>query len=360
MSEPVTHAEIEDVLSSIRRLVSDDGRSSAPVADRPTEPVQKPAARLVLTPSLRVADVALDAVDDIGSREPVHKLDAHKLDAYQLVNAEVEDTSAQAITEAGATPTDESLAKSLDLQQADSVFSEEPSTEAFAVEPAEVEPVQAAQPDTILQTQELAPAEPSTDVPQAEQVEPDDAPWRDPDATLYAAAGVAETPAADGSAVLGDDKSNFSFADKIAALEAAIGQAEEQWEPDGETDEEYSGTAVETLDWEDLEEEVAEPVVSAADDVVEASPQFTASPEVATPEVDPLNAAHLAEQAVADEVLGDFAADEAIMDEETLRELVADIVREELQGALGERITRNVRKLVRREIHRALAVQDLS
>jgi cell pole-organizing protein PopZ len=47
------------------------------------------------------------------------------------------------------------------------------------------------------------------------------------------------------------------------------------------------------------------------------------------------------------------------MDEEALRELVAEIVRTELQGALGERITRNVRKLVRREIHRALTAQEL-
>jgi len=42
-----------------------------------------------------------------------------------------------------------------------------------------------------------------------------------------------------------------------------------------------------------------------------------------------------------------------------LRELVTEIVRQELQGALGERITRNVRKLVRREIHRALTSQEL-
>ncbi len=48
-----------------------------------------------------------------------------------------------------------------------------------------------------------------------------------------------------------------------------------------------------------------------------------------------------------------------ILDEAALRELVAELVREELQGGLGERITRNVRKLVRREIHRALAAQDL-
>lgn len=48
-----------------------------------------------------------------------------------------------------------------------------------------------------------------------------------------------------------------------------------------------------------------------------------------------------------------------LLDEGILRELVAEIVREELTGALGERITRNVRKLVRQEINRALAAQDL-
>jgi len=48
-----------------------------------------------------------------------------------------------------------------------------------------------------------------------------------------------------------------------------------------------------------------------------------------------------------------------VIDEEMLRDMVSDIVRAELQGALGERITRNVRKLVRREIHRALTAQEL-
>lgn len=56
----------------------------------------------------------------------------------------------------------------------------------------------------------------------------------------------------------------------------------------------------------------------------------------------------------------DLAADDpTLIDEEMLRDLVSEIVRQELQGALGERITRNVRKLVRREIHRALSAQDL-
>ena len=48
----------------------------------------------------------------------------------------------------------------------------------------------------------------------------------------------------------------------------------------------------------------------------------------------------------------------AILDDDALRLLVAEVVRQELQGALGERITRNVRKLVRREIYRVLASQD--
>lgn len=50
--------------------------------------------------------------------------------------------------------------------------------------------------------------------------------------------------------------------------------------------------------------------------------------------------------------------DPSILDEDTLRDLVSDMVREELQGELGDRITRNVRKLVRREIQRAMASRE--
>ncbi len=50
--------------------------------------------------------------------------------------------------------------------------------------------------------------------------------------------------------------------------------------------------------------------------------------------------------------------EESILDEETLRDMVSQMVREELQGELGDRITRNVRKLVRREIQRALASRE--
>ena len=43
-----------------------------------------------------------------------------------------------------------------------------------------------------------------------------------------------------------------------------------------------------------------------------------------------------------------------ILDEESLRAVINAIVREELQGELGERIGRNLRKLIRREITQVL------
>jgi hypothetical protein len=48
-----------------------------------------------------------------------------------------------------------------------------------------------------------------------------------------------------------------------------------------------------------------------------------------------------------------------LIDEDALREIVSELVRAELQGDLGDRITHNVRKLVRREIHSALANREL-
>jgi len=53
-----------------------------------------------------------------------------------------------------------------------------------------------------------------------------------------------------------------------------------------------------------------------------------------------------------------MAAVTQAVDEDVLRNMVAAIVREELQGDLGERITRNVRKLVRRELYRAMHTRD--
>ena len=45
-------------------------------------------------------------------------------------------------------------------------------------------------------------------------------------------------------------------------------------------------------------------------------------------------------------------------DEAALRALIAEVVREELRGEFGERVTRNLRKLVRQELLRVLAARD--
>ncbi len=47
------------------------------------------------------------------------------------------------------------------------------------------------------------------------------------------------------------------------------------------------------------------------------------------------------------------------IDERALRALVVDVVHRELQGALGERVSRNIRALVRREVAKALEARDL-
>lgn len=67
--------------------------------------------------------------------------------------------------------------------------------------------------------------------------------------------------------------------------------------------------------------------------------------------------AGFAEDAVMDPADADDA-DDGFIDEDALRDMVVAILREELRGELGDRITHNVRKLVRREINRALTAQD--
>jgi hypothetical protein len=66
-----------------------------------------------------------------------------------------------------------------------------------------------------------------------------------------------------------------------------------------------------------------------------------------------------APEARAGEVLADGLAARGaggapILDEESLRSTINAIVREELQGELGDRIARNLRKLIRREIVQVL------
>ncbi|MFN3952888.1 MAG: hypothetical protein ACK4LQ_00440 [Pararhodobacter sp.] len=87
-----------------------------------------------------------------------------------------------------------------------------------------------------------------------------------------------------------------------------------------------------------------------------------AAPPLATQEhaIDHTRTASIAEPG-AEVTPGSFEdeIEEAIIDEEMLRDLVSQLVRDELQGQLGERITLLVRKLVRAEIAKALDERKL-
>ncbi len=54
-------------------------------------------------------------------------------------------------------------------------------------------------------------------------------------------------------------------------------------------------------------------------------------------------------------VLNVFGEDAPALDEEALRALISEVVHKELQGALGERVSNNIRLLIRREVARELA-----
>ncbi|SDW59284.1 hypothetical protein SAMN05444358_1011243 [Ruegeria halocynthiae] len=248
MSDRVVNANIQDVLSSVKRMVDEDAHDESEFIFVPSAPAPKPG-RLVLTDALRVSDEPLT----VKKATPLRLMPQHSAGASTLEQA----------ANAPSTPAEPMRLQPGDIVQADDAKAE--------------------------------------------------APKRDLAGSLSA---------------------------KIEALEAAIARTEDQWEPDGESDDEYSGTKTQAVEW---------PVEksSVQSQATKAEPESRVEPE-ATFIRDPAVMADQA-QKVAD----------VTIEEEELRELVAQIVREELQGALGERITRNLRKMVRREITRAVAASDI-
>ena len=301
MSESVTNVEVEDVLSSIRRLVSDDKRPSVAVISEPSND------RLVLTPALRVAGSdeiadnetdnapAIQAWSDFGA-SPDHKdalPDSELTDDIPTLDDD-EDMLLDPQTEADVDIHDDNNDEQKDHQNQEVTAEVEP-------EPSVLDSVvETSEPEIV---EDVATAE----IPVAELLEDQS------EAAFFA-------------------KSSATLSAKITALETVIGKTDDQWEPDDTGDSDYSGTEAPAMIWDDADpmETVDDDAVPVAESVADFEPQDGFS------------------QSVDD-----------ILDEEALRDIVSDIVREELQGALGERITRNVRKLVRREIHRALAAQDL-
>lgn len=296
MSDRMTNTEVEDVLASIRRLVSDDHRAEAPQAKATA------SDRLVLTPALRVMDNSRS--DDVtDTAEPM----ADEAPVEQAQN----DASDDVVDSA---ETDETMASG-DLPPVTEPIVEDQARDPIALESVDFET------ETLMSIQDaFSNAEDAASQDQSGRQEPTadgdvDTDW---DASNDAVETASEATSHEAE----------TLSAKIAALETLIAGRSEEFDPDMPGDGAYAGTEAPTLAWED------------AEDVADTE----ASAEPVEPELD--------DQQI-------FSSDEDVLDEEALRDLVSDIVREELQGALGERITRNVRKLVRREIHRALAAQDL-
>lgn len=266
MSDPVTTTEIEDVLSSIRRLVSSG--ESGHDEDRDQE-TGGSAERLVLTPSLRVDDGSPeddDSASDDAAQEP------YTAGAGDLLAAQI--------------PIDE------DEQQ--------PQTRDTAADPSPQETT--------------GPAE---------------------------------------------DASGGSLGKRAASFEVMLDSCDDQWEPDGGATVDHASRPRDVMAWQhDVEEDDPDPAPS--DDPDHAEADEAASEAYARDWQSRERFHHRVDSPASDdwETSDALVFEDAVLDEDALRDLVADIVRQELQGALGERITRNVRKLVRREIHRALTSQD--
>ncbi len=434
MSEPVSNVEIEDVLSSIRRLVSEENRP--PLRRTPKDEPRKPT-RLVLTPSLLVADSVADGSEDEAVSEPVTDSPEIAREAAQVADPVPDEP--ETTHEVSEEDAEEMVAAAVDTEideAAPNATTEISQDEAQEHIEEAAQTAEADGPADLSGFKQTGGDDPDTNL------HADDTPWIDPDATLFEAAESAETPSDDNmdlsdenlaetaqeavaedheqtddlpdeaptdeasaqpdwwrtqtpdedaqpleaqddvgemapSEPTGSEESlaqadetdplptdhdrlnTATLSDKIAALEAKIGQTQDQWEPDGETDDDYAGTPVETIEWQDHDAS-AEPEVEAETDADVTPPDAEADElQDAAEAANATAAAAQADPNHDDDLLDILSDDDTILDEESLRELVAEIVRQELQGALGERITRNVRKLVRREIHRALTAQEL-
>ena len=113
------------------------------------------------------------------------------------------------------------------------------------------------------------------------------------------------------------------------------------------------------------------PETESPEPASEPASEVASTPPVASEPEEPRQKSADLSEMIAQELDAAFAAKpedtpkqaaRGILDEmsvDILRNLVSEIIREELAGALGEKITRNVRKLVQREINRALMARGI-
>jgi hypothetical protein len=138
----------------------------------------------------------------------------------------------------------------------------------------------------------------------------------------------------------------------IAELEAAVTAQSDDWEPD-------EGESFETSAWA-----ASAFQTPSSDSEQTATPASSTAPsgldKRAVRVVTLDDAQTIAEPPTPAMPEGELAAAVSLgISEKDLRALVVEIIHDELGGDLGERITRNVRKLVRSEINRVLTSREM-
>lgn len=344
MSDPMSTFEIEDVLSSIRRLVSEDLR---PTHKLVTAALQNGAAKLILTPALRIVSNeapgflhSADDLDDPGDLQSV-------LDSAEAAEP---DPAIEHIPMFGSVRLQEMADVQADQSTTDGeAQAAEANFLASAMSRIKVSDVSdtltAPRPETIEKVVAAVGAAVGPEEWEVDGGEPAphaktwaDSVWHSTDAaqTLLLLDPIQNDVKGDFSGA-GDD----GFGDELPVVSSETvnlpSDIEDQSMIDGAREE------------QDREWTRQDSIVFHHDVVAQVTP-------VETQQVALENTEHLdAETFVAADAL-DESAD--FLNEDMLRDIVRDMVQAELQGALGERITRNVRKLVRAEISRALASRD--
>ncbi|MFV2003159.1 MAG: hypothetical protein ACC619_09280, partial [Paracoccaceae bacterium] len=246
----------------------------------------------------------------------------------------------------------------------------------------------------------LTPALRVPDTAQTPAENTENAPAPAPENEQEPAVGAAPAPAKSPAAPLGDEitarpqdddapappisgaQVASSLESRIAELEEAVGQSRDEWEPDGSepdagkmperhlfqvVDNSQPGAVVDDSE--------AHPQAPETGDTPPGTVFFRASGTRAAPlvlgdevSVTPPPVAETAAGSDLDEVItaddealsqpAEPSGDDEYLDEDALRAVVALIVQEELRGRLGETLTRNMRRMVRREIQRAIALKD--
>ena len=347
MSDPVTNAEIEDVLSSIRRLVSEnavpqpaakavDTQRDQDLSPKPAFGTVRAADKLVLTPDFRVHE-AREAKDEPHSEQvplEVSETPENEVELSGSVSGEVpQDAQPEHHNAPDADPWQ-------DLKDDVSEHLESSEHEEADANVHQDQASRDANPEAAPNPEEPLQLNASEQVPEQDTPEPETETEPETEA-------ASTTWPADISASFEDVNEETHLEDRVAELEAAVSDSSVEFEPD-------LGDAVEDLGPGVFLRQRAERAPMADDDTWE---------KVEADVSDFVDAARAVDGAAvdteADEEDLKLGEDAALIDEDMLRDLVVRLVREELQGAVGEKITRNVRRLVRREVERALTLKSL-